>query len=413
MASSACVQPVLKLGPPHSYQPKKRPFLARCSFVNPNPSPIPFSLAKVAIFSKRPSSFSCQRLRFTVGAQREYSSGEEAGSPVSDASNQETFSWASVILPFLFPALAGLLFGYDIGATSGATISLQSPQLSGTTWFKLSAIQLGLVVSGSLYGALLGSLLVYPIADFLGRRRELISAALLYGLGALITALAPDLGVLLAGRLLYGLGHAWGSPLYCRNLPFSNTWNSNISLGTFHSSGNFVNFQINAIGGWRYMYVFSAPIALLMGLGMWSLPPSPRWLLLRAIQGKGPLLQYKKEATLALSKLRGRSPNDEASERQIEDTLISISFGPISWLMVSEIFPLRTRGKGISLAVLTNFGSNAIVTFAFSPLKELLGADNLFLLFGAIALLSLLFVALYVPETKGLSLEEIESKILN
>lgn len=46
-----------------------------------------------------------------------------------------------------------------------------------------------------------------------------------------------------------------------------------------------------------------------------------------------------------------------------------ISFGPISWLMVSEVFPLRTRGKGISLAVLTNFGSNAIVTFAFSPLK--------------------------------------------
>lgn len=46
-----------------------------------------------------------------------------------------------------------------------------------------------------------------------------------------------------------------------------------------------------------------------------------------------------------------------------------ISFGPISWLMVSEIFPLRTRGKGISLAVLANFASNAIVTFAFSPLK--------------------------------------------
>ncbi|KAG6629172.1 hypothetical protein CIPAW_14G065600 [Carya illinoinensis] len=89
-----------------------------------------------------------------------------------------------------------------------------------------------------------------------------------------------------------------------------------------------------------------------------------------------------------------------------------ISFGPISWLMVSEIFPLRTRGRGISLAVLTNFGSNAIVTFAFAPLKDFLGAENIFLLFGAIALLSLLFVLLIVPETKGLSLEEIESKIL-
>ncbi|KAG2670087.1 hypothetical protein I3760_14G068000 [Carya illinoinensis] len=80
--------------------------------------------------------------------------------------------------------------------------------------------------------------------------------------------------------------------------------------------------------------------------------------------------------------------------------------------MVSEIFPLRTRGRGISLAVLTNFGSNAIVTFAFAPLKDFLGAENIFLLFGAIALLSLLFVLLIVPETKGLSLEQIESKIL-
>ncbi|KAE8039112.1 hypothetical protein FH972_011554 [Carpinus fangiana] len=79
--------------------------------------------------------------------------------------------------------------------------------------------------------------------------------------------------------------------------------------------------------------------------------------------------------------------------------------------MVSEIFPIRTRGRGISLAVLTNFGSNALVTFAFLPLKELLGAENLFLLFGAIALLSPVFIVFVVPETKGLSLEEIETKI--
>ena len=58
--------------------------------------------------------------------------------------------------------------------------------------------------------------------------------------------------------------------------------------------------------------------------------------------------------------------------------MLQISFGPISWLMVSEIFPLRTRGKGISLAVLTNFGSNAIVTFAFSPLKVLIQFSTIY-----------------------------------
>ncbi|KAL0417907.1 UNVERIFIED_CONTAM: D-xylose-proton symporter-like 3, chloroplastic [Sesamum radiatum] len=472
----------------------------------------------------------------------------------SEITQQEVFAWSSVILPFLFPALGGLLFGYDIGATSGATISLQSPELSGTNWFNFSAVQLGLVVSGSLYGALAGSLIVYPLADFLGRRRELIIASLFYLIGALLTAYAPGLGVLLVARLLYGLGIGMamhGAPLYIAETCPSQIRGTLISLKELFIVmgillGYFVgNFEINAIGGWRYMYGFSAPIALLMGLGMWSLPPSPRWLLLRAVQGKGSLQEYKEKALLALRKLRGWSGEDKVSERQIEDTLVSlktayaitnrrqflevfqgpslkafiiggglvlfqqitgqpsvlyyagpilqtagfsaaadatklsvvigvfkllmtgvavlkvddlgrrplliggvaglafsllllsayykflegfpfvavaalllyvgcyqISFGPISWLMVSEIFPLRTRGKGISLAVLTNFGSNAIVTFAFSPLKELLGAENLFLLFGAIAVLSLVFAVTSVPETKGLSLEEIESKIL-
>ncbi|KAK9029180.1 hypothetical protein V6N11_026301 [Hibiscus sabdariffa] len=555
MACSATAQPLLNLELSHSQQPKRPYSLSSCSFTNKSRlSPKPFSFqskdhTKFNIFLS-PSLFSRQKPGSRVAAQSDYSSGEEAESLLPDSAYQEPFSWSSVIVPFLFPALGGLLFGYDIGATSGATISLQSPALSGTTWFNLSAVQLGLVVSGSLYGALLGSLLVFPIADFLGRRRELIVAALLYLLGGALTAYAPGLSILLVGRLLYGLGIGLamhGAPLYIAETCPSQIRGTLISLKELFIVlgillGYFVgSFQIDAVGGWRYMYGCSAPVAFLMGLGMWSLPASPRWLILRVVQGKASLQEYKEKAILALSKLRGRAPGDEASVKQIEDTLTSvksaymeqesegnilevlqgpglkafiiggglvlfqqitgqpsvlyyagpilqsagfsaaadatrlsvvvglfkllmtwiavakvddlgrrplliggvggialslfllcayykflgefpyvavaalllyISFGPISWLMVSEIFPLRTRGKGISLAVLTNFGSNAIVTFAFSPLKELLGAENLFLLFGAIALLSLLFVVLYVPETKGLSLEEIESKIL-
>ncbi|XP_010454633.1 PREDICTED: D-xylose-proton symporter-like 3, chloroplastic [Camelina sativa] len=495
-----------------------------------------------------------QKLQAGIGAGGEFAdSGEVADSVASD--EPESFSWSSVILPFIFPALGGLLFGYDIGATSGATLSLQSPALSGTTWFNFSPVQLGLVVSGSLYGALLGSISVYGVADFLGRRRELIIAAVLYLLGSLITGCAPDLNVLLVGRLLYGFGIGLamhGAPLYIAETCPSQIRGTLISLKElFIVLGILLgfsvgSFQIDVVGGWRYMYGFGTPVALLMGLGMWSLPASPRWLLLRAVQGKGPLQEYKEKAMLAFSKLRGRPPGDKISEKLVDDAYLAvktayedeksggnflevfqgpnlkaltiggglvlfqqitgqpsvlyyagsilqtagfsaatdatrvsviigvfkllmtwvavakvddlgrrplliggvsgialslfllsayykflggfplvavgalllyvgcyqISFGPISWLMVSEIFPLRTRGRGISLAVLTNFGSNALVTFAFSPLKEFLGAENLFLLFGGIALVSLLFVILVVPETKGLSLEEIESKIL-
>ncbi|KAL9238748.1 hypothetical protein vseg_013129 [Gypsophila vaccaria] len=509
-----------------------------------------FNATKLSMNYKKQSNFNTlETSLLVVNAQK--LDGFSNDIPIPE---QEDFSWVFVILPFLFPALGGLLFGYDIGATSGATISLQSAELSGTTWFNLSAIQLGLVVSGSLYGALFGSILVYPIADFLGRKRELIIAAILYAIGGLTTACAPNLNVLLAGRVLYGLGIGWamhGAPLYIAETCPSQIRGTLISLKELFIVlgillGYFVgSFQIDMVGGWRYMFGLSAPVAVVMGLGMLTLPSSPRWLLLRGVQGKGSLQKFKEDAIAALSKLRGRPAGDKVSEVQIEETLASlksayqdqesegsflevfqgpnlkafiiggglvlfqqitgqpsvlyyagsilqtagfsaaadatrvsvligvfkflmtgiavlkvddlgrkplliggvsgiaislfllaayykflggfplvavialilyvssyqVSFGPISWLMVSEIFPLRTRGRGISLAVLTNFGSNAIVTFAFSPLKELLGADNLFLVFGAIALLSLVFVLALVPETKGLSLEEIEAKL--
>ncbi|KAJ8439853.1 hypothetical protein Cgig2_003919 [Carnegiea gigantea] len=290
---------------------------------------IPKFSGKRAMFIGNSSNFNMETslLGSQIQAQKEdYYGGQEA-------TEQEEFSWSSVILPFLFPALGGLLFGYDIGATSGATISLQSPELSGITWFNLSAIQLGLVVSGSLYGALFGSILVYPVADFLGRRRELIIAAILYALGGFVTARAPSLEVLLLGRFLYGLGIGWamhGAPLYIAETCPSQIRGTLVSLKELFIVlgillGYFVgSYQVDAVGGWRYMFGMSVPVALLMGLGVWSLPPSPRWLLLRAVQGKDSLQEYKQQAIAALSRLRGRPPGDKVSESQIDETLVSL-----------------------------------------------------------------------------------------
>lgn len=70
---------------------------------------------------------------------------------------------------------------YDIGATSGALVSMTSEQFSGTDWYSLSAFQSGLVVSLSLFGALLGSGAALLYGDKLGRRRELLGASALYG----------------------------------------------------------------------------------------------------------------------------------------------------------------------------------------------------------------------------------------
>ncbi|XP_010558647.1 PREDICTED: D-xylose-proton symporter-like 2 [Tarenaya hassleriana] len=471
---------------------------------------------------------------------------------IKESYSSENYSVVAAVLPFLFPALGGLLYGYDIGATSCATISIKSPTLSGISWYNLSSVDIGLITSGSLYGALIGSIVAFTVADFLGRRKELILAACVFLVGALVTALAPVFFILVIGRIIYGIGiglamHA--APIYIAETAPSKIRGQLISLKEFFIVFGMVggygigSILVNIGSGWRYMYAAIVPVSVIMGVGMWWLPASPRWLLLCAIQGRGEMEDLREAAISSLSRLRGPAIGDSAPE-QVNEILselsfvgedkeaslgelfqgkclkalfiggglvlfqqitgqpsvlyyapsilqtagfsaaadatsasvllgilklimtgvavvvidklgrrplllggvsgmgvslfllgsyyiffgdassvavvalllyvgcYQLSFGPIGWLMISEIFPLKLRGRGLSIAVLVNFGANALVTFAFSPLKEMLGAGILFYGFGVICLLSLLFIFFIVPETKGLTLEEIEAKCL-
>ncbi|KAK1361114.1 MFS domain-containing protein, partial [Heracleum sosnowskyi] len=150
--------------------------------------------------------------------------------------NSGSYSFRSVILPFLFPAFGGLLYGYDIGATSSGTISIQSVSVSGISWYDLSSVQVGLITSGSLYGALIGSILAFKIADYLGRRKELLLSSTLYLVGALVTALAPNFVVMVIGRLVFGMGiglamHA--APMYIAETAPSHIRGQLISMKEF------------------------------------------------------------------------------------------------------------------------------------------------------------------------------------
>lgn len=88
-----------------------------------------------------------------------------------------------------------------------------------------------------------------------------------------------------------------------------------------------------------------------------------------------------------------------------------IGFGPISWLILSEIFPLRIRSTAVSIGTLFNFGSNLLVATLFELERVSLGEGVLFGQFALIALAATLFTYKYVFETRGLSLEEIELKL--
>jgi sugar porter (SP) family MFS transporter len=86
-----------------------------------------------------------------------------------------------------------------------------------------------------------------------------------------------------------------------------------------------------------------------------------------------------------------------------------VGFGPISWVVISEVFPLNVRGSALAVAAMVNFGSNVVVTTLQPGLMVLLTPAGLFFAFLAFSVLSFLFVFALLPETKGLSLEEIET----
>lgn len=89
----------------------------------------------------------------------------------------------------------------------------------------------------------------------------------------------------------------------------------------------------------------------------------------------------------------------------------AISLGPIMWLMIAEIFPLKVRGLGASLATCINWASNWLVAITFLTLIEFLGPSGTFFIYFLISLFSIIFVYLWVPETKGCSLEDIEANL--
>ncbi|UHL65490.1 sugar porter family MFS transporter [Paralcaligenes sp. KSB-10] len=84
------------------------------------------------------------------------------------------------------------------------------------------------------------------------------------------------------------------------------------------------------------------------------------------------------------------------------------SIGPLPWVMMSEIFPLHARGLGMSVASLANWGFNFIVVFSFPVLVSSLGLGGVFAIYTLACLIGILFTLKLVPETNGVSLEEIE-----
>ena len=87
----------------------------------------------------------------------------------------------------------------------------------------------------------------------------------------------------------------------------------------------------------------------------------------------------------------------------------AIGLGPVTFLVIAEIFPLLVRGKIMGLCLLCNWFTNFLLTLFFLWIVKVLGMGYTFMIFAVISALSFIFLKRYLPETKGKSLEEIES----
>jgi major inositol transporter-like SP family MFS transporter len=89
------------------------------------------------------------------------------------------------------------------------------------------------------------------------------------------------------------------------------------------------------------------------------------------------------------------------------------SISPVVWLMLSEIFPLRLRGLGMGVSVFCLWVTNFLIGLSFPVLLEKVGLSTTFFVFVGLGIIAILFVKIYVPETKDRTLEELEHDFRN
>ena len=445
----------------------------------------------------------------------------------------QTHAKATAIFTCILAALAGLMFGLDIGVISGATQFIQKE-------FAVSDHTIEWIVSAMMLGATVGALLAGWMSSALGRKRSLILGAVLFVTGSLLCGFAWSTDTLIAARVVLGLAigvATFTAPLYLAEVAPEYIRGAMISLYQLMITiGILVAFLSDTAfsysGNWRWMLgIIAIPGALFL-FGVLFLPDSPRWLMMK---------QRDAEALDVLQRLRG---NPEVVEREANDireqlrtpqrgwhlflensnfrrsvglgillqlmqqftgmnvvmyyaprifqdmgydttaqmwftaivgltnvlaTFIAIglidrwgrkpilytgftvmaiglgvvgsmmggganshgmqlftvcmllvfivgfamSAGPLIWTLCSEVQPLKGRDFGIGCSTMTNWIANMIVGFTFLTLLNSFGHTNTFWLYAALNAVFIVLTFWLVPETKGITLEQIERNLMS
>lgn len=176
--------------------------------------------------------------------------------------------------------LGSFLFGYDTGVVSGALLFIRRE-------FGLNAIEQGSVVSVLLLGAIVSALLTGRVANRLGRRWTLLTLALVFVAGIAIAALSTSYPMLVAGRVVMGLGVGGVSavvPTYLSEISPPQIRGRVLTLNQLLITvGLLVSYLVDlAFTGtqnWRAMFAVGAIPAAVLAIGCLLLPESPAWLI--------------------------------------------------------------------------------------------------------------------------------------
>jgi len=438
----------------------------------------------------------------------------------------------TVVLTCSLAALAGLMFGLDIGVIAGATPFIQKA-------FGIGDRAIEWIVSAMMLGAALGALGAGWMSATLGRKRSLLLAGALFVVGSLLCGGAWSPASLIGARVVLGLAigvATFTAPLYLAEVAPERIRGAMIAMYQLMITlGILVAFlsdtALSYSGNWRWMLGVIAIPGVLFLLGLLLLPRSPRWLMMRGRReeaagvlyrlrgdmaqvtreladieeqlrtpqrgwqlfvenanfrrsvGLGVLLQVVQQLTginvvmyyaprifqgmgyataaqmeftaavglvnvlatfiaIALVDRWGRKPILYAGFATMAAGLgvvgammhigvathgaqlftvamlllfivgFAMSAGPLIWTLCSEVQPLKGRDFGIACSTFTNWAANWLVGVTFLSLLNGVGAAATF---GLYALLNLVFLGVtrwLVPETLGVSLEQIERKLM-
>ncbi|KAG7018441.1 Inositol transporter 1 [Cucurbita argyrosperma subsp. argyrosperma] len=179
--------------------------------------------------------------------------------------------------------IGGLLFGYDTGVISGALLYIKDDFEAET------------IVSMALLGAIAGAAAGGWINDVYGRKKATLLADVVFVLGAVVMAAAPDPYILIAGRFLVGIGVGVASvtaPVYIAESSPSEIRGGLVSTNVLMiTGGQFLSYLINLAftqvpGTWRWMLGVSGVPAVIQFACMLFLPESPRWLFMKGDKSK-------------------------------------------------------------------------------------------------------------------------------